>query len=87
MPTVMVYHDVKDVKHWLASPLRKQVFEPIGVTNIRTFTDPQNSKRVGLLMEVADMDRMGAFMQTPAAADAMKHDGVLPETMVMLIQS
>ncbi|MBB4216465.1 hypothetical protein FHT79_003663 [Rhizobium sp. BK212] len=43
MPTIMICHDVKDTKHWLASPIRKQVLEPIGVTNIRTFTDPQNS--------------------------------------------
>lgn len=87
MPTVMAYHDVKDTKHWLASPLRKQIFEPIGVTNIRTFTDPQMSNRVGLVMEVADMEKLKAFMQTKAAADAMAHDGVLPETLVILVQS
>ena len=87
MPTVMAYHDVKDTKHWLASPLRKQIFEPIGVTNIRTFTDPQMSNRVGLVMDVADMDRLTAFMQTKTAADAMAHDGVLPETLVILVQS
>ncbi|MGF6174207.1 hypothetical protein [Ensifer sp. 4252] len=87
MPTVMVYHDVKDTKHWLASPLRKEVLEPVGVTNIRTFVDPQASNRVGLVMDVADMDKLDAFMQTKAAADAMAHDGVLPETMVFLVQS
>lgn len=38
MPTIMICHDVKDTKHWLASPVRKQVLEPVGVTNIRTFT-------------------------------------------------
>lgn len=87
MPTIMVYHDVKDTKHWLASPLRKQLFEPIGVTNIRTFVDRQASKRVGLVMDVADMAKLDAFMQTKAAADAMAHDGVLPETLVFLVQS
>jgi hypothetical protein len=87
MPTVMAHHDVKDTKHWLASPKRKEVFEPIGVTNIRTFVDPQNPNRVGLVMDVADMDRLKAFMQTKAAADAMAHDGVLPETLVILAQS
>ena len=87
MPTILVYHDVKDVKHWLASPVRKEIFEPIGVTNIRTFVDPQASNRVGLVMDVADMDRLVAFMQTKPAADAMAHDGVLPETLVILVQS
>ncbi|MBY5459062.1 hypothetical protein ACOJBM_32610 [Rhizobium beringeri] len=87
MPTIMIYHDVKDTKHWLASPVRKQVLEPVGVTNIRTFTDPQTSNRVGLVMDVADMDKLMAFMQTKAAADAMASDGVLPETMTFLVQS
>jgi hypothetical protein len=87
MPTVMAHHDVKDTKHWLASPRRREVFEPIGVTNIRTFVDPQKPNRVGLVMEVADMERLKAFMQTKAAAEAMAHDGVLPETLVILVQS
>ncbi|NKK96890.1 hypothetical protein GFM02_01070 [Rhizobium leguminosarum bv. viciae] len=87
MPTIMIYHDVKDTKHWLASPIRKQVLEPIGVTNIRTFTDPQKSNRVGLVMDVADMEKLMAFMQTKTAADAMASDGVLPETMTFLVQS
>jgi hypothetical protein len=38
-------------------------------------------------MEVSDMDRFKAFMETKPAADAMEHDGVLPETLVVLIQS
>ncbi|AHG49524.1 hypothetical protein RLEG12_11285 (plasmid) [Rhizobium leguminosarum bv. trifolii CB782] len=87
MPTIMICHDVKDTKHWLASPVRKQVLEPVGVTNIRTFTDPQTSNRVGLVMDVADMDKLMAFMQTKAAADAMASDGVLPETLRFLVQS
>jgi hypothetical protein len=37
-------------------------------------------------MDVADMDAMMAFMQTPAAAEAMDHDGVLPESLVILIE-
>src|SRR5665213_1446804 len=47
MPTVLAYHDVKDQKHWLASPKREEVFGPLGVTNIRTFIDPENPTRVG----------------------------------------
>ncbi len=87
MPTVMAYHDVKDTAHWLASPKRKEVFEPVGVTNIRTFVDPQKPNRVGLVMEVADLDRLASFMKTKPAADAMEYDGVLPETLVFLVQA
>ena len=87
MPTILAYHDVKDVKHWLASPRRKEVFEPLGCANIRTFIDPQASNRVGLVMDVPDMDRLAEFMKSKSAADAMEYDGVLPETLVILTQS
>ena len=83
--TVLGYHEVKDVKHWLASPMREKFFGPLGVTGIRTFIDPQNSKRVGVIMDVPDMDKLMAAMKTPAAAEAMAHDGVLPETLVILV--
>jgi hypothetical protein len=87
MPTVIAHHDVKDTDHWLASPKREEFFGPLGVTNVRTFVDPQNPTRVGLLMDIPDMDAVMAAMQTPAAAAAMEHDGVLPETLVILVEA
>jgi hypothetical protein len=87
MPTVMAYHDVKDKDHWLASPKREEFFGPLGVTNIRTFVDPENPNRVGLVMDVADMDTVMAAMETQPAADAMAYDGVLPETLVILVEA
>ena len=62
MPTVIAHHDVKDKDHWLASPKREEVFGPLGVTNIRTFVDPDNPARVGVLMDVADMNVVMAAM-------------------------
>ena len=87
MPTVIGYHDVKDTEHWLASPRREEFFGPLGVTNIRTFVDPQNPSRVGLLMDVSDMDAVMAAMQTEAAAEAMEYDGVLADTLVILVEA
>jgi hypothetical protein len=86
MPTVFGYHDVKDTEHWLASPKREELFGPLGVTNIRTFVDPGQPTRVGVLMDVQDMGAVMAAMETPAAAEAMAYDGVLPETLVMLVE-
>jgi hypothetical protein len=82
----MGHHDVKDTEHWLASPKREQVFAPLGVSNIRTFVNPDDPKKVGVLMDVADMDAVKSFMETQEAADAMAHDGVLPETLVLLVE-
>ncbi len=86
MPTVIAHHDVKDTEHWLASPKREEFFGPLGVTNIRTFVDPQNPTHVALLMDVADMDAVMAAMQTEAAAAAMDHDGVLADTLVLVVE-
>jgi hypothetical protein len=87
MPTVFGYHDVKDTDHWLASPKRGEFFGPLGVTGIRTFVDPADRTRVGVLMDVPDMDAFVAAMETQAAADAMEYDGVLPETLVVLVEA
>ena len=87
MPTVIAYHDVKNKDRWLASPKREEFFGPLGVTNIRTFVDPQNATRVGPLMDVPDMDAVMAAMETEAAAEAMAHDGVIPETLVILVEA
>ncbi len=87
MPTVIAHHEVKDKEHWLASPKREEVFGPLGVTNIRTFVDPENPTRVAVLMDVADMDAVMAAMQTEALAEAMAYDGVLADTLVILVEA
>ena len=86
MTTIIGHHEVKDTKHWLSSPKREEFFGPLGVTNIRTFVDAQNPTRVAVLMDVPDMEALMAAMQTPAAAAAMEYDGVLPETLVILVE-
>jgi hypothetical protein len=50
MPTLLVFHEVDDVDHWLASPKREELFGPLGMT-ARTFRDPEGSNRVGLIVE------------------------------------
>ena len=87
MPTVIAHHDVKDKDHWLASPRRDEAFGTLGITNIRTFVDPQNPTRVGILMDVDDMDAVMAALQTKEFADAMEHDGVVSESVVILVES
>ncbi len=57
---------MKDKDHWLASPKREEFFGPLGVTNIRTFVDPQNPTHVAVVMDIADLDVVMAAMQTEA---------------------
>ena len=87
MPTILGHHDISKGKdHWLASPKREEVFGPLGVTNIRTFVDPQNPSHVAVVMDVPDLDAFTAAMQSDTAAAAMAYDGVLPETLVILVE-
>jgi len=86
MATVMIFHEVDDVEHWLASPQREELFGPLGIT-VRTFIDPAKTNRVGLIVDVPDMDTFQQVMESAEAADAMKFDGVRPETIQILVES
>lgn len=86
MTTMIVFHEVNDVDHWLRSPKREEVMGPLGI-KVRTFVDPTKTKRVGLIIDVPDMAAFQKLMSSPQGADAMKFDGVRPETMVMLTEA
>jgi hypothetical protein len=84
--TVIGFHEVEDVDHWLSSPRRDEIFGPLGVT-ARTFVDPEKSNRTAVILEVPDMDAFQRVMESEAAAEAMKYDGVRPETLVLLTEA
>ena len=86
MPTLLVFHEVDDVDHWLASPKREEFFGPLGMTT-RTFRDPEGSNRVGLIAEVPSIEAWQAALESEEAAEAMKFDGVRPETIIGLVES
>jgi len=88
MPTIIGHHSIsKGADHWLSSPKRQEIFGPLGVTNIRTFVSPDDPTKVALLMDVPDMDAFAAAMQSGPAAEAMEFDGVLPESLVILVEA
>jgi hypothetical protein len=65
--------------------VREEFFSPHGIT-MRTFRDPRGSNRVGMIAEIPDFAVFEQLMQSQEAADAMKHDGVRPETLVVLAE-
>ena len=89
MATIIVTHEVTDTEHWLASPKREEVLPALGASNIRTFVDPGDRTKVGLVMDVADLDAFFAVLENPSEelAEAMIHDTVRPETMAVLVAS
>jgi hypothetical protein len=89
MPTIIVTHDVTDTDHWLSSPKREELLPSLGASNLRTFVNPQDRTKVGLVMDVADLDVLFAVLENPSdeLTEAMKYDTVLPETMAILVAS
>jgi hypothetical protein len=85
MPTLLVFHEVDDVDHWLASPKREEFFGSRGVS-LRTFRDPEGSNRVGVIFEVPSIESWQESLQTEEAAEAMKYDGVRAETLITLVE-
>jgi len=86
MPKVIATHEVDDVAHWLRSTKRAEVFGEVASDIVR-FTDPQNRKRVGLSMTIQDLAAFQAVLESSAGAEAMRYDGVNPDTLVVLIES
>jgi hypothetical protein len=86
MATYVITHEVDDVEHWLSSPKREELFGPMGIT-VRTFRDPDGSNKTALIAEIPDMEAFQEVMKSEAAADAMKHDGVNPETLLIFSEA
>jgi hypothetical protein len=86
--TLMVFHEVEDGKRWAkawqhGAGSRHEMFAKIGVA-ARNFRDPENPNSTGVLLEVPDMDKFQAFMESDEAKKAMEEDGLKVETMRIL---
>jgi hypothetical protein len=86
LPNIIGYHDVANVDHWLSSDMREKAFGPLGITNIRTYVDPANPKRVALSADVPDVDALVAYLQSEDGAAAAASDVAL-ETVVLLVEA
>ena len=87
MTTVIAVHEVDDVDHWLSSPRRDEFFGAHGMI-VRTFVSPGGGNRVGLVIEnVASVDALTEALEGADAADAMKYDGVHPDTVELFVAS
>jgi hypothetical protein len=86
MTTVIAYCDVDDVDAWVKSTRRQELLGALGITG-KVFTDPAGSSHVALCGEVPDMAALQAFMQSSAAEEAMRADGVHLDSFVLLVET
>jgi len=70
MPTVVVRHKVGDFETWLKGHNdRVNIFAP-AITSFKTFQDQDDPKSVVLVLEVTDMEKLGAIMTDPNIQEA-----------------
>ena len=91
MTHLMITHEVKDAEHWLAAwqgeDSRHELFKANGAAHVHTLQDPDNPNITGLIIAVTDMDALMAMLESEEGQAAAAEDGVMPETMKMLIQA
>ena len=90
MTTIIAFHEVEDGERWAkawqkGAGSRHEMFATIGVT-ARNFRDPENPDSTGLIMEVPDMEKFQALMDSDQGKQAMAEDGLKVETLRMLVE-
>lgn len=90
MTTAIIFHDVQDgavwARAWKQGPgSRHEMFKAIDVT-CRNFHDPQNANATGLMVEIPDMAKFQALLQSDEGQKAMREDGLKADTMRMLVE-
>ena len=70
MPTVVIRHKVGDFETWLKGHNdRVNIFAP-AITSFKTFQDQDDPKSVVLVLEVTDMEKLGAIINDPKIQEA-----------------
>ena len=70
MPTLVIRHKVGDFKTWLKGhDDRVRLFAP-AVSSFKTFQDQDDPKSVLLVLEVTDMEKLGAIINDPKVQEA-----------------
>lgn len=90
MNTAIIFHDVQDgsvwARAWKQGPgSRHEMFGKIGV-KCRNFRDPDNANATGLIVEIPDMQKFKALLQSAEGQKAMREDGLKVESMRMLVE-
>jgi hypothetical protein len=82
--TVVVRHKVGDIDKWLKGHQdRVDIFAP-AVVSFKEFQDTDDSKSVVLVIEVKDMDKLGAIMKDPhVMQDIAKNKHTVLEPIIM----
>lgn len=85
MPTVVVRHKVGDFETWLKGHEdRVKLFTP-AVSSFKTFQDQDDPKSVVLVLEVTDMEKLGAILNDPNIQE-VKDQHTVQEPILLSMQ-
>jgi hypothetical protein len=90
MTTAILVHEVKNGDSWAEAwrkgrGSRQELFGKLGIKT-RTFRDPKNLDLTGLILEIPDMAKFQAFLDSDAGKKAMAEDGLKIDTMRLLVE-
>ncbi|MDX2046319.1 MAG: hypothetical protein SFU87_06010 [Chitinophagaceae bacterium] len=87
MPTVVVRHKVGDINTWLKGHNdRVNIFAP-AITGFKTFQDTDDPNSVVLVVEVTNLELLGAIINDPKNQEVKdRHTVIEPITMSMEVE-
>mgnify|MGYP001816775511 FL=1 len=88
---MLILHEVEDGDRWLAAwsgeDGRRVEFKANGAAHVHTFRNADNPNLTGLVISVADMDAINAFLSSAEGVAAAEADGVNLDEMTVLIEA
>ena len=85
MATVIVRHKVGDIGAWLKGHQERVALFAPAISGFRTFQDADNPNSVVLIIEVTDMEKMGAIINDPKN-QAVKDRHTVIEPIIMSME-
>jgi hypothetical protein len=89
MPKVIITHNVTDIDNWLkGSSERAAALSGLGGTNLVDHVAQDGTNKIGITLEVDDIERRLAAIAEPPAdmAAAMQRHGVVPPLTVYVAE-
>ena len=85
MATIVVRHKVGDIDAWLKGHHERIALFAPAISGFKTFQDTDDPRSVVLILEVTDMEKLGAIINDPKNQDAKNRHTVL-EPIIMSMQ-
>ena len=82
MATIVVRHKVSDIDAWLKGHQERVALFAPAISGFKTFQDTDDPTSVVLVVEVTDMEKLGAIINDPKNQDAKDRHTVL-EPIIM----